>query len=119
MNILRKGKINFIVLLVYLVTLQVSTGSAFYSVCFTVVNGATFVAAEQLPKTNQKPQITLKKHLNVNNNEKNSGAAAHIFPSYSLPELTSYLILKISHKINSPGLTLYAKLKDRAPPSIS
>ncbi|MGE5679323.1 MAG: hypothetical protein ACM34K_00445 [Bacillota bacterium] len=118
MNTLRKSRINLLLLLIYLVTLQVSTGSAFYSICISVVHGMTYIS-EQLPKTNQKPQVTIRKHLNVNHNEKNSASSALITPTSSIPELREFAILRVNSKLDLTDQITFDRLKDRAPPQIS
>lgn len=116
MKTFRNSRINLLILLVYLITLQVSTGSAFYSICISVAHGMT-VIAEQLPRSNQKPQISLRKHLNINNNNKSSNFAACITPGcFSHLLVTGFTLLKITDEIISHDLIALTKLKDRAPP---
>lgn len=115
MNAIRKGKINFLVLLVYLVTLQVSTGSAFYSIYMSVTSGITCLK-ENTSKSAHKQQIVLRKHINVNNNEKNISSTAFLTSSFSLCSIKDFTYIKIPYQLSSLAFALYGKLKDRAPP---
>lgn len=118
MNTLQKGKYNLLILLVYLITIQVGAGTAFYSIYVAVSNGTTYLE-EQTPKSGPKDQIILRKHLNVSNNEKSSNSTAFVISTFSLPEINDFVYIQTTHQLTPLTLTAYGKLSDRAPPQIS
>lgn len=117
MNSFHKGRYNIIVLLVYLITLQVSISSAFYSVYAFSDDGIVYVK-QQAQKSNPKHNVILRRHLNVSYTERYSNYAAAIVSSISLPELKDFIYLKIPLQSFPLLFTAYCNLKNRAPPQV-
>lgn len=114
----RKGKYNLLILLLYLFTLQAATGSALFSIYASAAEAIVCIK-QQKPKSGPRHQILLRKHLNVNSNEKTSNTQAFAASRFSLPEIKNFVSLITSNQISSLSHPGSGKLKGRAPPQLS
>jgi len=118
MNSFRKGLYNFLILLVYLVTLEASTGSALLSIYASVAGGIVCIK-EHKPKPFPRHQVIMKRHLNVNSNESGSNFDPFTKTPFSLHKINNFVSIKIPHYLFSLSEPAYGNLKNRAPPQIS
>lgn len=119
MNSFRKGRYNLIILLVYLVTSQVSTGNFLFSAGRSYAESGITCFRQTPVKPFPKLRVGLRKHLNVSYNVKNLNFTESILSSFSLSDIKVFESPVITNQLTPNALVAYGKLNGRAPPGFS